>query len=71
LIPVIVTLMPAPWTAVAGAMVLSAGAALTVARTVVRSLTLAVADPPPETLTLFTCGDAALAPTFTVTVIAG
>jgi hypothetical protein len=37
----------------------------------VGSLALAVEEPPPEILTLFTCGDAALAPTFTITVIAG
>jgi hypothetical protein len=37
----------------------------------VESLAFAVAEPPPDTLTLFTCGDVALAPTFTVTVIAG
>jgi hypothetical protein len=37
----------------------------------VGSLAFAVEEPPPETLTLFTCGDAALAPTFTITVIAG
>jgi hypothetical protein len=69
--PVIVTLVPAPWTPVGGAMLLSAGAALTAARTVVRSLALAAAEPPPDTLTLFTCGEVALDPTFTVTVIAG
>jgi hypothetical protein len=38
---------------------------------VVESVPLAVADPPPDTLTWFTCGEAALAPTLTVTVIAG
>ena len=38
---------------------------------VVESLALAVADPPPNTLTWFTCGKLALAATFTVTVIAG
>jgi hypothetical protein len=31
----------------------------------------AVADPPPDTLTLFTCGEVAFSATFTVTVIAG
>ena len=38
---------------------------------VVESVALAVADPPPDTPTLFTCGEVALAATFTVTVIAG
>ena len=38
---------------------------------VVESMPFAVADPPPDTLTEFTCGELALAPTFTVTVIAG
>jgi hypothetical protein len=37
----------------------------------VESVAFAPAEPPPDTLTLFTCGDCALAPTFTVTVIAG
>jgi hypothetical protein len=37
----------------------------------VESVAFAVAEPPPETLTLFTCGEVALATTFTVTVIAG
>jgi hypothetical protein len=32
---------------------------------------LAVADPPPETLTEFTSGEVAAAPTFPVTVITG
>ena len=36
---------------------------------VVESVVLAVADPPPETDTEFTCGDAAFDATFTVTVI--
>jgi hypothetical protein len=38
---------------------------------VVESVALAVADPPPDTLTEFTWGDVALTATFTVTVIAG
>src|ERR1700691_1736907 len=38
---------------------------------IVLSVALADADPPPNTLTEFTCGELALAPTFTVTVIAG
>jgi hypothetical protein len=38
---------------------------------VVESVAVAVADPPPDTLTPFTCGEAALAATFTVTVIGG
>jgi hypothetical protein len=37
----------------------------------VLSLAVAGADPPPVTLTEFTCGDAAPAATFTVTVMAG
>jgi hypothetical protein len=37
----------------------------------VESVAFTVEEPPPETLTLFTCGEAALAATFTVTVIAG
>ena len=36
---------------------------------VVESLALAVAEPPPETLTWFTWGDVAFAATFTVTVM--
>ena len=36
----------------------------------VESVALAVADPPPDTLTLFTCGEVALAATFKVAVIA-
>jgi hypothetical protein len=38
---------------------------------VVESLPLDAADPPPDTLTAFTCGEAAFAATFTVTPIAG
>src|SRR5262249_16677845 len=37
----------------------------------VESFADALAEPPPATATLFTCGDAALAATFTVTVIGG
>jgi hypothetical protein len=37
----------------------------------VESVIFAVADPPPDTLTLFARGEAAFAATFTVTVIAG
>src|ERR1700722_3603987 len=37
----------------------------------VESVVLAAAEPPPETATAFTCGDVALAATFTVTAIAG
>ena len=37
----------------------------------VESEALAVAEPPPETLTIFTCGEVAVAETFTVTVMAG
>jgi hypothetical protein len=39
--------------------------------TTVESLAFAVADPAPAALTWFTCGDVALAATFTVAVIAG
>jgi hypothetical protein len=38
---------------------------------VVESLPLDAADPPPDTLTEFTCGEVALAATVTVTPIAG
>ena len=38
---------------------------------VVESVAVAAVEPPPETLTEFTCGDAALVATFTVTVMAG
>jgi hypothetical protein len=38
---------------------------------VVESLPFAVADPPPDTLTEFTCGEVAFAATLTVTAIAG
>ncbi len=38
---------------------------------VVESLAFADAEPPPETVTLLTCGELALFPTFTVTVMAG
>jgi hypothetical protein len=38
---------------------------------VVESVPEAVAEPPPETLTWFTCGELALDATFTVTVITG
>jgi hypothetical protein len=38
---------------------------------VVESVALAAADPPPDTLAWFTCGDAAFDATFTVTVMAG
>jgi hypothetical protein len=38
---------------------------------VVLSVALAVADPPPDTLTEFTSGELAPAPTFTVTAITG
>jgi hypothetical protein len=37
----------------------------------VTSLALDPADPPPDTLTWFTCGEVALAATLTVTVMAG
>jgi hypothetical protein len=37
----------------------------------VGSVALAGADPPPDTLTEFTCGDVALAATLTVTAIDG
>jgi hypothetical protein len=38
----------------------------------VESLALGgVADPPPDTAAVFTCGEVAVAPTLTVTVIAG
>jgi len=43
----------------------------TVTFTIVESLVLAVADPPPDTFTWFTCGEVALAATLTVTVITG
>src|SRR5436309_3144897 len=43
----------------------------TCARTVVGSVPVAFGEPPPETATLFTTGDKALAATFTVTVIGG
>jgi hypothetical protein len=36
----------------------------------VKSVALAPADPPPDTLTEFTCGEVAFAATFIVTVIA-
>jgi len=39
--------------------------------TIVESLALAVADPPPDTLTWLTCGEVAFAVTLIVTVIAG
>jgi hypothetical protein len=68
-VPARVTDTLAPWTPAAGATVLRVG--MFAFRTVVRSLTLAVPEPPPETLTQFTCADAAVDPTFTVTVIAG
>src|SRR5258708_19135687 len=38
---------------------------------VVGSEKFAVADPPPDTLTWFTCGDVAVCSTFTLTVITG
>src|SRR4029077_19704900 len=38
---------------------------------VVESLTLALGEPPPETLTWFTCGEVAAPPTLTVTVMTG
>jgi hypothetical protein len=38
---------------------------------VVESLAFAFTEPPPETVTVFTCGEAAFAATFTVTVIVG
>ena len=37
----------------------------------VELLAFAVAEPPPDTLTWFTCGEVAPVPTFTVMVIAG
>jgi hypothetical protein len=37
----------------------------------VESVALALADPPPDTVTWFTCGEVAAAFTFTVTAIAG
>jgi len=37
----------------------------------VESLEVALGDPPPETVTWFTCGEVAFASTFTVTVMAG
>jgi len=38
---------------------------------VVQSVVVALAKPPPDTLTAFTCGEAAFPATFTVTAIAG
>ncbi len=38
---------------------------------IVESVAVAVAEPPPATETELTCGDEALPPTFTVTVIGG
>jgi hypothetical protein len=38
---------------------------------VVESVAFALPDPPPDTLTAFTCGEVALVATFTVTVIGG
>jgi hypothetical protein len=38
---------------------------------VVESVVVALADPPPETVTEFTCGDVAVVDTLTVTVITG
>jgi hypothetical protein len=37
---------------------------------VVESVAFALADPPPDTLAEFTCGEVALEATFTVTVMA-
>jgi hypothetical protein len=37
---------------------------------VVESFAFAFAAPPPDTVTVFTCGEVALAATFTVTVMA-
>src|ERR1700691_895838 len=39
--------------------------------TIVVSVALLFAEPPPDTLTEFACGELALAPTFTVTAIGG
>jgi hypothetical protein len=41
------------------------------AMTAAESMAFAVAEPPPETLTLFTWGEVAVCATFTVTVIGG
>ena len=38
---------------------------------VVKSVALALAEPPPDTLTAFTCGDGAFPATITTTVIGG
>ena len=38
---------------------------------IVESVAFALTEPPPDTLTAFTCGEAALAATFTDTVIGG
>src|ERR1017187_773215 len=43
----------------------------TVGMTVVESVALALAEPPPDTRTAFTSGEVAFVATFTVTVIAG
>src|ERR1700722_1478250 len=48
---------------------LNAGAPVTVIN--VESVALAATDPPPETATAFTCGELALAATFTVTAMVG
>jgi hypothetical protein len=40
-------------------------------RIAVESVALAGADPPPDTVTVLTCGELAPAATFTVTAIAG
>jgi len=60
----------APWDVVSAATKLATagGIGITI---VVGSLAVAVAEPPPETLTWFTCGEVALEATFTVTVMAG
>jgi hypothetical protein len=47
------------------------GVEVTLGTILVGSVVLALKEPPPDTLTVFTCGEAAVPDTFTVTVIAG
>ena len=59
-----------PWAKFPTCDLVMASAAAVVVMTV-ESVVFAVADPPPETATAFTCGEVAAAATFTVTVIVG
>ena len=64
-------MLKAPPGAAVGEPAVRLARAVTEELTAVESEAVALAEPPPDTLTEFTCGEAALAATFTVTAMGG